>query len=120
MSLFSRSDPSFEGLARLSAKTGVSLDWVATGEGPMRRGEIVDNDTDSDTPPAQVDLHILTEAEKLIDETLRRRGRVATSEVRASFVADTYGLIVSLIEEDIDEQRAIKAASNVVRMRASG
>ena len=30
-------DPSFIALARLCAATGFSLDWLATGEGPMRR-----------------------------------------------------------------------------------
>lgn len=34
-----RSDPSFEGLSRLCAATGFSLDWLATGEGPMRIDE---------------------------------------------------------------------------------
>ncbi|WP_316978006.1 LexA family transcriptional regulator [Shumkonia mesophila] len=31
-----RADPSFEGLSRLSAETGISLDWLATGRGEMR------------------------------------------------------------------------------------
>lgn len=31
-----KADPSFRGLARLAAATGVSLNWLATGEGPMR------------------------------------------------------------------------------------
>lgn len=72
------------------------------------------------SPSAQIDLHILIEAEKLIDETLRRHGRNATPEVRASLVADAYGLIISLIEDDIDEGKAIKAATNVVRLRSGG
>jgi transcriptional regulator with XRE-family HTH domain len=34
------SRPRFEAIARLCVETGVSLDWVATGEGPRYRQEI--------------------------------------------------------------------------------
>lgn len=37
--------PFFDTVARLCAGQGVSLDWVATGQGPMLRGDLVDRDT---------------------------------------------------------------------------
>lgn len=39
-------DPSLEGMMRLAHQAGVSLDWLATGEGPMR------SDAPSPTPGA--------------------------------------------------------------------
>ena len=35
--VFGQRDPSFVALVRLAEHTGYSLDWLATGEGPMRR-----------------------------------------------------------------------------------
>ena len=38
------SRPRFEAIARLCVESGVSLDWVATGEGPRYRQEIDEKD----------------------------------------------------------------------------
>lgn len=44
--------PSFQVLARLAMEKGISLEWLATGEGPMFKGEIVSEAASRNTGPS--------------------------------------------------------------------
>lgn len=80
-------DPSFEGLARLAAETGYSLDWLATGEGPERRGGA--QLAPATSAPAR-DVVLLTVVLKEIEDWLDRSRRRLPARRKAEVVWFVY------------------------------
>jgi len=118
-----RSAPKLAGVERLATQTGVSLDWLVCGRGGVFGGPgqgSVERGTIRHTASPQVDIHMLAAAEELIDNWLRDNRRKMTAAARATAVADTYALIVSMVSEGVDRQAAYKVArDNVIRLKST-
>ena len=79
------SDPSFSGLARIAAETGVSLDWLATGKGDMYGVKPPQNaaaqESDERAPTSILDETLLAEIATGID-AVYRDGKAITPPAR--------------------------------------
>lgn len=88
----------FDSLAELAAATGVSLDWVATGAGPMMRADLVAEVggkvvvMECKAQPAPVDEETLSVAIQAVDEFLLERRLTLPPDKRAAVVATLYSL----------------------------
>jgi len=105
--------PSLVPLARLAEATGISLDWVATGEGPQRRG-----DPESVRPrevPAPTDPELFGRLVDGIGRAYRDAGvRLPPIEL-GRIAAEEYDTIASAISDP--EERRIAARLTAERIR---
>jgi transcriptional regulator with XRE-family HTH domain len=100
-----RADPSFEGLARLSAATGISLDWLATGRGGKDVGT---------TAPAAVDEDLLCEVIEAVEAVLEERHLTLVPAKKALLLADLYMMILE--EEGMEASAKGDLIKRMVRL----
>lgn len=84
--------PSFDPIARMAIKTGIRLDWIATGLGPKFLKE---------HEAQRFDVGTLAQAVKVVETRLKLTNGVLDAEARAKVTADIYQL---LIDEGGDEK----------------
>lgn len=86
----------FESLAELAAATGVSLDWMATGIGPMMRADLMlaagNQVMVAECKTASVDEETLEIALQAVEEFLVARQLQLQPDKRAALVATLYSL----------------------------
>lgn len=82
--------PAFDAMAGLCLATGVRMEWLATGEGPMLAQETASGRHSQAVRP---DAEKLAEALALIDQALALTHRKASREARAKLVAMAYDVL---------------------------
>lgn len=92
----------FSALAALSAVTGISLDWIATGVGPKRHDE---------AKAMGWDAELMRECIKLVVDLLEELDREADGDTMADLVFKLYGL-----ELERKQQGQRLGAAEVVRI----
>lgn len=103
-----RSGESLPGLGALIAiadATGVSIDWIATGDGPMMRGEATGSVVACTRPHLDTELlHLVVEA---IEEGLRQVDRIMEPMAKADLVLAVYDLYTDM-EQPVDKVKILK------------
>jgi hypothetical protein len=99
-----RSEPSLSRLVAMAKAGGVNLAWLATGEGPMRPGEV------ATAPPAAVDEQLLADCIAALEMALDRVGRQLSPEKKAE--------VIVLLYEDFMMRGGVDAAlvARIVRL----
>lgn len=86
--LSGNAEPKASRVLSIAKAAGVSLEWLLTGNGPIRRSPVGCH--------ANIDLHIdialLEEVLNTIEAALKQSGRVLSSDKKARFIAVVYDL----------------------------
>lgn len=96
-----RNEPPFPVIVRLASHVGVSLHWLATGEGPMREGEQQHQTLATDQVPTPLDDELLAACMKAIDKSLAEVGKFVGYEQRAKMISSLYNDILSATPEEL-------------------
>jgi len=100
------SEPSLSRLVAMAEAGNVRLEWLATGEGPMRPGE-------APAPPiSPVDTHLLTDCIAALEMALARTGRQLAPEKKAEVIVLLYEDFAE--RGSIDEERVARVLRLVV------
>lgn len=95
--------PPFDAVARLCVAAGVSLDWLATGEGPMKGSEAAPQ---LGSQVARLDFGTLRAAVEVLDRVLEDVDATTDAAGRAELVVAIYELL--------EQGSALDAAQRVV------
>lgn len=76
--------PGLEKLIALAEAGGVTVQWLATGEGPMRRGDKAEEEGPG------VDKTLLTQALQLVDEIAEKSGGALNAGQTADLAVNVY------------------------------
>lgn len=87
--LAGQSEPTRPVLIALATAGAVRLDWLATGQGPMREGDA------QASASAGLDLAELAGAIETVEEGLAAAGKAATAAKKAELVAAVYDLFTA-------------------------
>jgi transcriptional regulator with XRE-family HTH domain len=113
--LRNKANPSFEVMARLCRAQGVSLDWLATGEGPMLerdRGDATQANVVPFEARGAADLQLMRECVEAIEELLGELGKHATPAEKGELVTAAYRLVL----EERAKGKAVHSLANVIPM----
>lgn len=105
-------DPPFSVVAKLALDKGVSLEWLATGEGPMERGA-----SPAAPPPAPLDSALMQDCVALVLESINERGVVLAN---ARFVECVLLLYELAIEVPNGDRRAWLDLTGKKTLRLAG
>ena len=83
------SQPAFATMGRMAAAAGVRLDWIWSGQGPMRE------EGAQASASAGLDLAELAGAIETVEEGLAAAGKAATAAKKAELVAAVYDLFTA-------------------------
>lgn len=98
--------PPFEAVARLCVAAGVSLDWLATGEGEMRQTA-----SDKGSQPARLDHETLRLAVQVLDKALESANASTDSAGRAELLVAIY----ELLEQGAAQEAAQRVVATMLR-----
>lgn len=77
--------PPFIVMAKMAAQVGVSLEWIATGQGPMKKGEVAPAQ-----PAAKISVDLLRSCIRVVNVYLSDKGLAPPEEVIAGLTAALY------------------------------
>lgn len=106
-----QSAASFGVLARIAAAKGVSLDWLATGEGAMRPSE----DGPKPAPAGGIDRGLLAAIHKGVAEIYRSENARISADPLADEVARIYDDLVATYDSPDERLSALKLALHQLR-----
>jgi transcriptional regulator with XRE-family HTH domain len=110
-----KADPSFKGLTLLARATGVSLDWLATGEGEMRPADAGSAPTPDAPPLVQLDARLVGRLTEKILLVYKEMGQsIAIHQAAERAAAESIGIVAK--EADPDE-RLIMVGEVVAKLR---
>jgi hypothetical protein len=82
----------FWALAALSAETRISLDWLATGVGPMRRNQALGADAAVEIQGHGWDAELMEECIVIVNELAQELDRQLDAAVEAKLILEFYRL----------------------------
>ncbi|WP_085558248.1 helix-turn-helix domain-containing protein [Azospirillum agricola] len=94
-------EPKISDAAQIATRTGIRLEWLATGVEPMRHGEEVDVAAGalSSQPSQPINRQALMDVIRLVEEWLRRNKRDLSPDKKAEVFTELYEMS---IENDTD------------------
>ena len=98
--------PGPDHLVRIQEVTGISIDWLLTGKGEMRRGDRGE--------PSEVDQERMIQAVETVETALLETGRTMTTRKKGEMVAAVYAFFSDgAITEEVRSNvlRLIKSAA---------
>ena len=107
------SDPSFSGLAKIAAETGVSLDWLATGKGDMYGVKPPQNalvQENNGTPISILDENLLAEIATGIDAVYRDSGAI----IPATHLGRTMARILKQLADVYSDPADCRVATKIL------
>lgn len=94
--------PGLDKLVAISNSAEVNIEWLATGEGPMKRGAV------PKAVPGGIDEEALEAAVELSDELLASLGRPATVKQKTQLLLALYDLAIEKEDHQIDRPAALR------------
>lgn len=85
--LAGKSEPTRPALIAIASEAGVTIDWLAAGEGPMRAAK-------DESQPVRLDRKTLVEAIEIVERALALACRKATVAQRAVLIAMAYEIVL--------------------------
>jgi len=104
-------EPKINALAAVAAAADVSLDWLATGEGPSSITDVVN----LAQPDAPVDMEVLKLVLEMIENWLDDNDRTLAASKKAEVVVMAYEIVMEDIESSEDPDQIVDN-SNVIRL----
>lgn len=100
------SDPSIGYISKIAAVSGYCFEWIATGEGAMRRGAA------TPSPAPAIDVAKLARCLHVIETALAETDRELAPAKKAELVAVVYDFVVNDTSGKTDERvlRLVRAA----------
>lgn len=115
-------DASFEGLARLADKTGYSLDWLATGQEPKRRGEApAAPPAAAPVPAGALDRELLAGVVREVDAWLEATRQRIPPEKKGEVLLYIYDMMLRMRAADVaaaDKTGIAREVDRVLRLVA--
>ena len=107
-----RAKPPFSVMAALCAEAGVSLDWLATGEGPKEAPGLAEGaGPHNQVPAGAIDYDLLAGTVQALEEVLAKRGLLLPPDKKGQAVSLLYKLFES--ERRVDETQLSRIISLV-------
>lgn len=88
----------FEALARL----GLNVNWLLTGEGPMKQGE------ERNVPSGEIDVELHVAVLNVVDELLESTEKQPTQEQKSRLIAALYRLASERKDRTVDRTTALQ------------
>jgi transcriptional regulator with XRE-family HTH domain len=106
-----KSDPSRARLVALAKAADVRVDWLATGEGPMRPGEVAPKPA----PAGGIDRDLLALVHKGVAEVYRAENARISADPLADEVARIYDDLVATYDSSDERRSGLKLALHQLR-----